>query len=82
MAYTDIPAWFLARRSVVINTRSNIWKTACADLLMSRSHVAAQRLGYLVEGADQRSADALADFRPASVADLRPGQQSGLFSTR
>lgn len=48
-----------------------------------RTTAAAQRLGYLVEGAGLRVPDALAGLRPVRSVRLRPGRAaSGPYSTR
>ena len=53
-----------------------------AAAALARSRAAGQRLGYLLDDAGVSIPVALARLAPTSVAYLRPGHQSGAFSTR
>lgn len=49
---------------------------------IGRSRASAQRLGFLLEDAGVPMPPGLAAIAPSAVVELRPGQRSGLFSSR
>ncbi len=76
MVYGDLLAEVLASSS-----EEEIERAAAAA--SARSTAAAQRLGYLLEDANQSVPDSLASLRPMRAVRLRPGQKTkGPYSTR
>ena len=79
------PAWMehcdLLQEVLTALTPDELDRTAAAA--MARSTAAAQRLGYLLEGAGQEAPAVLEQLRPLRAVKLRPGQTTkGPYSTR
>ena len=79
------PAWMehgdLLQEVLTALTPDELDRTAAA--VMARSTAAAQRLGYLLEGAGRAAPAVLEQLRPLRAVKLRPGQTiKGPYSTR